>query len=223
MSYVKKPGHSIRPSAPLVSRGSFSSYSTHFNPFDLPEYEAEDGNVHQEEGFMLNWHLLGSLEVNTNRRIESWDDLLEDLDVMLDEYYGSTYYKDVFIIIYYLFGTHLRPHKNNSGKYKTYKIEADTRIAINHKFPHVSQESRDFSWNYKSRSDIRLCSITFKCSLRPTRRLSTPYKSLYEVCSIPGLCTPDLEPILAPYGIKIQKNEFNYLFYKSEDSKLSQM
>ncbi|AJG39124.1 matrix protein [Shayang Fly Virus 2] len=191
----------------------FESISNSLNVFD---YTEEDYNPLPESvpDVSKTWSVVGRMEYITNRKVSSWEDVLEDLDVILDEYRGSVLYREVFIIFYYLMGTHLRPVQSPGGGLKKFRIEMEARVNLVHGFKLDNEKEKQINWVHDSMKNIRKCRITYMCSLKDTNRKGMPFKTMYLYPSLEGTPTPDLKTILAPHKIYYEDIGDNYRFYK---------
>ncbi|APG78754.1 putative matrix protein [Hubei diptera virus 10] len=189
---------------------SFSSMSTTFNPFifdasdELPPYQGPLKTVD-------TWHVMANMLYSTNRTIKAWEDIMEDLDVIIDKYEGSYNYRELFITLYYLMGTHLRPSSSGSNTMHLFKSEIDLRLVINHNFKGLTEKTKDFSWKHESMYSAKKFRVCFNCTISSTKRKGVSLKRVYLVRSIPGLEHPDLSTLLKPHNIDVKEEGDNYL------------
>ncbi|QXV86586.1 matrix protein [Yushu rhabdovirus] len=193
-------------------------------PFDTPSYENVNVFEYSESDYQSlpesvpdvskTWSVFGRMDYVTNRKVKSWSDIMEDLDVIMDEYHGSVLYREIFTILYYLMGTHLRPVPSPGGGLRKFKIEMEARVNIVHGFKLDEAREKQIDWIHDSMKNIRKCRIHYRCSLKDTQRKGMPFKTMYEHPALENTPTPDLKVLLDPHKIFFEDMGDNYRFYK---------
>ncbi|AJG39166.1 matrix protein [Wuhan House Fly Virus 1] len=208
-----------KPSAPSITTSSLldgvSSNWKAFDVFDLdPEPTSSESATHPKQEIV--WEVDAQLTVSTSKKIAIWEDLIEELDAIIDHYYGPSNQKEIFIIIYYLLGTHLKPGVGVNGEYKKFVIELSKRIKFSYNFEGIQREAGDISWTYsQSRARKRLL-IDFRCSITPTKRDGIPLKKLYDFQIYPNLPHPSIGSLLSGNDITVLDVGTNYSFAKKQ-------
>nr|APG78748.1 putative matrix protein [Wuhan House Fly Virus 1] len=208
-----------KPSAPSITTSSLlDGVSSNWKAFDIfdsdPESTPDEPTAQPKQEIV--WEVDAQLTISTSKKISGWEDMIEELDAIIDHYYGPSNQKEIFIIIYYLLGTHLKPGVGVNGEYKKFATELNKRIKFNYTFDGIQREAGDISWTYsQSRARKRLL-IDFRCSITPTKRDGIPFKKLYDFQLYSHLPHPSLGSLLNGNDITVLDVGTNYSFAKKK-------
>uniref|UniRef100_A0AAU7L0Q2 Matrix protein n=3 Tax=unclassified Sigmavirus TaxID=1802944 RepID=A0AAU7L0Q2_9RHAB len=198
--------HQPSPSAPPYSpTGSFWNLSTFQGPV------GQDPELLETSSGGQTWKVFAKLDIRFGTVPRSWDDYLDEMNVILDEYVGNIYDKPLYYLFYILCMTHVRP-SNPGSPHFSLSTEINKRISVSHKFPHIIPDKKHYELNHTEGSSSSLVFIRFIVDLKPTDRPGIPYKNFYDSYAPGNPVPPPLGKVLSVYKIKVSDEDEDYVF-----------
>ncbi|AIS40847.1 M protein [Santa barbara virus] len=170
----------------------------------LPEYSADNS----EEVEKVTWKIESSLTVDSNKKIQTLNEMMYILEEFVDHYEGSIKFKPFVDVMVCILGTHMKNTDSGSGTIFGYKSELNEPILFSI-IKKLNPHKRDYKFQ-KQYETHRLGGrqiIELKVKFDQTKRRGIPFEQVYYAPMANSLKPPSLEPLLDRYDHHIRRDE----------------